>query len=38
MHAGPCDEVMCQEGVELRLGVPGMCRGQAGFGQGKRCK
>ena len=29
---------VCQECVELRLGVPGMCRGQAGLGLGKRCK
>jgi hypothetical protein len=27
-----------QECVELGLGVPGMCLGEAGFGVGKRCK
>jgi len=27
-----------QECVELKLGVPGMCHGVAGFRAGKRCK
>jgi hypothetical protein len=29
---------MRQECVEVRLGVPGMCHGEAGFGVGKRYK
>jgi hypothetical protein len=29
---------LCQECVELRLGVPGLCLGEAGVGAGKRCK
>jgi len=29
---------MCQECVELRLGVPGLCVGVPGIGAGKRCK
>ena len=29
---------MCQECDELRLGVPGVCLGEAGDGAGKRCK
>ena len=29
---------VCQECAALRLGVPGMCQGQAGLGLGKRCK
>ena len=29
---------MCQECVEFRLGVPGLCRGEPGIGAGKRCK
>ena len=36
-HARP-KAAVCQECVELRLGVPGMCQGQAGLGLGKRCK
>ena len=29
---------MCRECDELRLGVPGLCLGEAGVGAGKRCK
>ncbi len=29
---------VCQECDELRLGVPGLCLGEAGVGVGKRCK
>jgi len=29
---------MCRECDELRLGVPGLCHGEAGDGAGKRCK
>jgi hypothetical protein len=29
---------VCQECDELRLGVPGLCLGEAGVGAGKRCK
>src|ERR1700722_18178617 len=35
--AGP-KERMCQECVELRLSVPGMCHGGPGEGAAKRCK
>ena len=38
MEARHSDELMCHECVELRLGVPGMCHGEAGFGVGKRYK
>ena len=31
-------EALCQECDELRLGVPGLCLGEAGVGAGKRCK
>jgi len=30
--------LVCQECDELRLGVPGLCLGEAGVGAGKRCK
>jgi hypothetical protein len=29
---------LCQEYVELRLSVPGLCLGEPGKGVGKRCK
>jgi hypothetical protein len=29
---------LCQECDQLRLGVPGLCLGEAGVGAGKRCK
>jgi hypothetical protein len=29
---------VCQERDQLGLGVPGLCRGEAGDGAGKRCK
>jgi len=30
--------LVCRECDELRLGVPGLCLGEAGLGAGKRCK
>ena len=37
---GRLDPIGCvrQECVDLRLGVPQSCRGEAGIGGGKRCK
>jgi uncharacterized protein YodC (DUF2158 family) len=34
----PLRKALCQECVELRLGVPGMCLTEAAIGAGKRCK